>query len=135
MSGEKPYINIGTEKASLFLNMSKRLINILERNPLLYYSVEESLKCSSQGYYTAGILAYSQLYNVLGLEAPEERHRVAHELLRHRPTKDTYESMLETIKYVTEMAYISEADKFEGSRNEFHRDLYSAWEKVLPTLT
>jgi hypothetical protein len=133
MSGEKPLINIGTEKSCLFVHLSKQLINILERNQFLHPAVEESLKCATEGYYAAGILAYSQIFNCFGIAAPEARHKVAHEFLQHQPTKETYDSLLETIKYVTEIAYTREADKFNGTREAFHQTLLSTWEKYMVT--
>lgn len=129
MNQGKPYINIGTEKSCLFVLISKRLINILEKNKLLYFAIEESLECASRGYYAAGILAYSQLFNCFGIKAPESRHKVAHEFLHHRPTAEIYDSMLFTIKYVAEVAYIKEADKFTGSREEFHKKLFTLWKE------
>lgn len=133
MGGDKPYINIGTEKSCLFIHLSRRLIKILENNPFLYSAIEESLKCASEGYYAAGILAYSQTFNCFGVKTPEARHRIAHEFLQHKPSQDTYEVLLETLKYVAEVAYVQEVDKFKGSREEFHKELYVAWEEYMNT--
>lgn len=131
MSGSKPYINIGTEEACLFVYLSKKLIKILEQNPFLYYSVEEALQCASQGYYATGILAFSQIFNCFGVKTPEARHKVAHEFLLHKPSKETYDKLLITLKYVTEVAYINEVDKFDGDREKFHKKLYSLWEDYI----
>lgn len=127
MTQGKPYINIGTEKSSLFIHLSRRLINVLERNEFLHSAMEEALQCATQGYYAAGILAYSQFFNCFGIAAPEARHRVAHEFLQHKPAKETYDSLLETVKYVAEVAYIQEADKHGGDRGQFHDELLSLW--------
>jgi len=127
----KPFINIGTEKACLFLNLSRRLIKVLEQNEFLYFAIEEGLKCASQGYYAAGILAYSQCLNCLGIETPGARHRVAHEFLRHTPSLKDYEAILGTLKYAAEVAYIQEADKHDGDRDNFHKELYASWEKFI----
>ena len=58
---EDVYINIGTEKACCFVINSKHLMGILKRFPLLYYAIEEGVLCAKQGYYSAGILAFSQV--------------------------------------------------------------------------
>lgn len=125
----KPFINIGTGKACLFLNLSKRLIKVLEKNKFLYYAIEEGLECASHGYYAAGILAYSQCLNRFGIEAPKARHKIAHEFLLHKPSRKDYKAILELLKYVAEVAYIKEADKYKGDRNDFHKELISLWEK------
>lgn len=131
MNGGIPQINIGTEKSCLFVHLSRRLIKILENNPFLYYAIEEALECADEGYYAAGILAYSQTFNCFGIKAPEARHKVAHEFLQHKPSQDTYEGLLETLKYVAEVAYVQEVDKFKGSREDFHKELYTAWEEYM----
>jgi hypothetical protein len=133
MNKGKPYINIGTEKSCLFVHLSRRLINILQRNEFLHTAVEEALLCASQGYYAAGILVYSQIFNCFGIEAPKARHKVAHEFLRHKPSKESYEVFLETLKYVAEVAYIREADKSKGTRDKFHEELLVIWKKYLKT--
>ena len=124
----KPFINIGTEKACLFLHLSKRLIKVLEKNKFLYYAIEEGLECASHGYYAAGILAYSQCLNCFGIETPEVRQKIAHEFLLHKPSRKNYEEILELLKYVAEVAYIKEADKYKGDRDDFHKELVSLWE-------
>ena len=85
------YVNIGTQKCCLFVRMSYFLLRKLQIYPLLYYAVEEGLQCAKEGYYAAGIMALSQLLNVLNEGAPEARHRVAHELVERRPSKAEYE--------------------------------------------
>ena len=131
----KPYINIGTEEASLFVHLSRRLINILDKNPFLYFSIEEALQSASQNHYAVGILTFSQIFNCFGVKAPEARHKVAYEFLQHKPTKETYDGLLETLKYVTEVVYIEEADKFEGNRDDFHNELFAIWEEYIKTHT
>lgn len=131
MDKGKPYINIGTEKSCLFILLSRQLINILERNPFLYSAIEEGLQCASQGYYAAGILAYSQTLNCFGSQTPNERHEVAHEFLQHTPSQESYEKIIEMLKYEAEVSYIREADKFKGERDNFHKDLYILWEEYM----
>jgi hypothetical protein len=131
MKGEKPYINIGTEKSCLFVLLSKRLIRILENNTFLYYSIEETLMCASKGYYAIGILTYSQIFNCFKIKTPNARHKIAHEFLKHKPSKNVYENLLEELKHITEVAYIEEADKFKGSREDFHKELFASWQKYI----
>jgi len=133
MTGSKPYINIGTEKSSLFVHLSRRLINVLDKNQFLYFSIEEVLQSASQGHYAVGILTFSQIFNCFGVKASEARHKIAHEFLQHKPTKETYSGLLETLKYITEVVYIEEADKFKGTRDEFHNELFAIWEEYTKT--
>lgn len=79
------YINIGSEKACFFVKSSIFLVRQLKAKPVLYYAVEEALRCASQGYYAIGILAFAQLLNVFNKKTPQARHIVAHELLTTRP--------------------------------------------------
>ena len=102
-----PHLNIGTEKSCLFVYLSKHLIGVLKRNPLLYYAVEESLTCAERGYYSAGILTFSQMLNQFNGKTPSARHEIAHEFLQKRPTKKTYESILEQLKLAMEIKYIA----------------------------
>lgn len=87
----KLYINVGSEKCCLFVKMSSFLLRALERNPLLYFAVEEALECAKIGYYAIGILTFSQLLNLFNRKTPASRHVVAHQILRQRPTKPVFE--------------------------------------------
>lgn len=83
----------------------------MERYPLLYYSVEESMECAKMGYYSAGILTYSQLLNLFNKQTPSERHEVAHKIFIKRPSQDSYNRILEQLKQAA----------LEQQRKEFSR--------------
>ena len=125
----KPSINIGTGKACLFLPLSKQLIQILKRKRFLYFAIEESLKCAKRGYYSAGILAYSQCLNCFNKKVPKARHRVAHNFLEYKPNLEEYDNILETLKYVAEVAYVKELDRSKKSREDFHKDITFEWQE------
>jgi len=96
------YINIGTEKCCLFVKMSTFLLNRLERYPLLFYAVEESLECAKLNYYGIGIIAFSQLLNLFNEQTPPERHEVAHEFLTVRPSRCNFDRIVGQFKDAAE---------------------------------
>ncbi len=123
----KPFINIGTKNSCLFLNLSKRLIEILKRNPLLYFAIEESQKCASIDCYSAGILACSQILNCYGKKTSPVRHKVAHEILINRPNKKDYEAIFKQLKSAAEESYFNELDGSKKNKEKFNRDLVFEW--------
>ena len=92
------YINIGSVKACFFVRVSLFLVRELGKKPMLYFSVEEAIKCASMGYYGIGILAFSQLLNVFNRRTPSARHMVAHEFLVARPSKEVFDEVVEAVK-------------------------------------
>ena len=127
------YINIGTQKCCLFLRMSFFLIRKLKKHPLLYYAVEEGLQCARGGYYAAGIMALSQLLNVLNERTPEARNRVAHELLQGRPSKADYEATLQQVKEAAQRRYANELAK-QADATQYHQRLVRDWETLMQGL-
>ncbi|HOF50640.1 MAG TPA: hypothetical protein PLH22_03135 [Candidatus Colwellbacteria bacterium] len=123
----RPFVNIGTEKSCLFISLSSQLINILRKNPFLYFATEESLLCANQGYYAAGILAFSQLLNCLNEKTPKERHKVAHEFLKYKPKREYYEKLFKLLENASESIYLRELKKSRKSDDEFNREIFNLW--------
>jgi len=128
-----PYINIGTVKSCLFLHMSSFLCSRLEKYPQLYYAIEEGMECSKIGYYAAGILALSQLLNVLNTSTPEERNKVAHEFLHRRPEKTDFNRVIQQVKDVAQSLQHKEL-KRENDTKEYMQRLVSQWTNLLKSL-
>jgi len=120
------YINIGSEKACLFVKTSIFLIKTLERHPLLYYAIEEALECAKLGYYGIGILTFAQLLNLFNKNTPESRHMVAHEFLKQRPSEDMYNTIVESLKNVATDRSNQEIAKTKSIEN-YHKKLEEAW--------
>ncbi len=128
-----PYINIGTVKCCLFLHMSLFLCSRLEKYPQLYYAIEKGMECSKMGYYAAGVLALSQLLNVLNTSTPKERHKVAHEFLCRRPEKTDYDRVIQQVKDVARSLQRNELKK-EKDTKEYLERLVSKWTDLLKSL-
>lgn len=135
------FINIGTVTSCLFVKMSLRFLKLLQRNPLLYFAVEEALECAKIGYYGIGIIAFSQILNSLNKTTPASRHVVAHELLRHRPDKYAYECALENLKMTaseqSERELGKSTDKVSYRRRvaeEWHALVYELHSDRVPSL-
>jgi hypothetical protein len=127
------YINIGTVKCCLFVKMSTFLLRAIVHNPLLYFAVEEALECAKIEYYCVGVLTFSQLLNVFNCETPASRHAVAHEILRTRPTKQTFEEVVEAFK----SAASEQSDRESGkcrSVADYKRNIVSEWEAFIKNL-
>jgi hypothetical protein len=128
------YINLGSEKACLFVEVSVLLVRRLERYPLLYFAVEEALECSKQGYYGIGIIAFSQVLNVVfNEETPAIRHEVAHELLQRRPTKENLDSLIEQLKNAAGERANRERQK-AASLPEYEARVMEDWAKLIAKL-
>ena len=119
----KPYVNIGTEKSCFFVPMSLYLCHQLQKHPLLYYAVEESLECSKLGYYSSGIIAFSQILQLLKEKVPMARHKVAHEILKGRPSKGDFDDIRQQVKQAVWEIYERER------RGKDDPEVY--WQKVL----
>lgn len=92
------YLNIGTDKSCLFVRMSRFVLKRLQQYPLLYFSVEEALECAKIGYYGIGIMAFAQLLNLLSESTPDERHLVSHKFLEWRPSKQSFDAIVDEFK-------------------------------------
>lgn len=110
--------------------MSKYLIEVLRKYPLLHYAVEESLLCAKMGYYGIGILAFSQLLNQLNKRTPDARHEVAHEFLKVRPTKGIYEGILEEFKKAASERSDSELEKSQNIQH-YQQELVGSWDQLM----
>ena len=99
---DKLYINIGTPKACLFVHMSNKLLNQLRIFPFLYDAVEEALISFKDNYYSIGIIIWYELlyrvFNSNNRDDSERRNIVAHDILKIRPTKESYEKLLYRLK-------------------------------------
>lgn len=127
------YINIGSEKCCCFVRMSMLLITQLDKNPFLYYAVEEALECAKNGYYSTGILTFSQLLNLLHKKTPAERHLVAHDILQFRPTKESYEKIEEAFKNTATHQSITEQSR-RSSQQEYNGQLTQKWNELIAKL-
>jgi len=123
-----PYINIGSEKACLFLHMSKFLMMNLTTRPKLYYAIEQALKTAEQGYFDSGVLAFSQLLNLFNQKTPDQRHVVAHEFLEQQQDEDTFNVILNKLKLVAEYRQEKEIRKHKLGRKKYFQDLHAEWE-------
>jgi hypothetical protein len=127
------YINIGTVKSALFVRMSTFLIRRLEKYPLLYFAVEESLECARNGYYGIGIVAFAQLLNVMNEETPDSRHLVAHEFLERRPSKEAFDSVVEKFKESAAQRSDQESRKYD-TVDDYGRKIAQEWETFITKL-
>ncbi|NUJ98012.1 hypothetical protein HGA92_04475 [Candidatus Gracilibacteria bacterium] len=131
------YINIGTPNACLFVFMSKKLINGLHKNPFLYYAVEEALISAKNGYYSIGIIIwYDLLKDVLQKNSQQDtgkRNISAHDILKTRPTKESYDELLEKFKLETKKQYEKEFLKSQD-KNLFVNNLEYEWQSFIKEL-
>jgi hypothetical protein len=110
-----------------------RLLEELDKKPLLYYSVEEALECAKIGYYGIGIIAFSQLLNLFREKTPEHRHLVAHEFLRQRPSKEMLEETVAAFKN----AASKQSDRECRKRNDipaYQQLLFKKWKELIKKL-
>jgi hypothetical protein len=128
------YINIGTKKSCLFVTLSMLLIKQLDKNPFLYYAVEEALECAKNNYYASGILAFSQLLNLFNEKTPKDRHIIAHEILRHRPTKEMYEQIIEKVKNASIAINVREMKRHDDIK-KYEQKILKAWNDLMSKLT
>ena len=110
--------------------MSEYLIDVLRKYPLLYYAVEEAMLCAKMGYYCAGILTFSQLLKQFHKKTPASRHDVAHKIFKVRPTKNTFESILEEFKKAA-----SDRSKHECAKcsniEEYQQKISASWKRLM----
>lgn len=125
-NGTSYSINIGTEKACLFIGMSRHLVNVLKKNPFLYFAVEESLLSAKQGWYSIGIIAYAQILNTLNQKTPQKRHEIAHRILRMQPSKSDYEAVLDKLKKAAQERCVAEFSKAKD-KEKYREELLAEW--------
>ena len=127
------YINIGSEKSCLFVKMSLFLIKVLEKRPLLYYATEEALECAKSDCFGIGIIVFSQLLNIFNKPAPESRNIVAHEILEQRPTKETFDSIVESFKEAASERSKQEIADFEDVE-KYQQKIAEDWKLLVKSL-
>ncbi|MGD0784477.1 MAG: hypothetical protein ABR969_01535 [Sedimentisphaerales bacterium] len=127
------YINIGTKKCCFFVKISIFLIEKLEKYPFLYYAVEEALECAKNEYYAIGIITFAQLLNIMNKKTPDSRHLIAHEILKVRPTKATFEKIKQEFKMAASEYNEREIVKYKNV-SEYQNLVFLKWDKFLKTI-
>ncbi|MBT9168982.1 MAG: hypothetical protein DDT19_02334 [Syntrophomonadaceae bacterium] len=126
----KYWINIGTEKCAVFVRMSKRLLHILEKYTLLYRAIEEGvISAEKHKYYAAGILAFSQMLNVLNEAASKDRHDVAHNFLKITPKESSYRGIGKKLKIKLEEIAEEELNS-SVDKTKYFKELQDLWKKI-----
>ena len=110
-----------------------RIMILLENNPFLYYAVEEAIECAKNDYYASGILAFSQLLNALNEKTPKDRHIIAHEILRNKPTKEMYEEIKAKVEKAADDINISEIKKHRDIK-EYEQKIQNRWRELMAKL-
>lgn len=129
--GGTPYINIGDETYAVFVPMSMHLLNIMRRYPLIHSAFVEGAKCAKQGFYAAGILAYSQLLKEFSEEEPEERNRVGHEFLKKPPSQENYTAVMEQFDEVAKKKTINEFFRHQNNEKVYKEELVKQWNALI----
>jgi len=127
------YINIGSQKCCFFVEISIFLINQLEKHPLLYYAVEEALECAKHGYYAIGIITFAQLLNLMKKKTPQSRHLIAHEILKVRPTKATFEKIKQEFKIAASEYNEREIAECQNI-SRYQKLVFQKWNKFLKAI-
>lgn len=131
---KKYYINIGTSKSCCFVCMSNRLLNQSRAFPLLYEAVEEALVSYRNGYYSIGIIIwYELLKSILHANSKKDKSKrniPAHDILKERPTKKSYEELLDKFKTEAKKCYFKELAKSQN-REAFNKKLEDNWVKFI----
>lgn len=134
----EPSINIGTPKACLFVIMSNRLLNELRKHPFLYDAVEEALISEKNGYYSIGIIVwYELLKSVLHANSKQdsdERNIPAHDILKVRPTEESYNKLLSKFKEKSKKCYLKEVSKAEN-KEAYNSQILHKWDKFIKELS
>jgi hypothetical protein len=128
------YINIGSRKCCFFVKISIFLINQLEKHRFLYYAVEEALECAKNGYYAIGIITFAQLLNIMKKKTPRSRHLIAHEILKIRPTKDSFETIKQEFKKAASEYNNREMVKYENI-SQYQVHVFQKWNTLMEKLT
>jgi hypothetical protein len=129
----KKYINVGTEKSCFFLRISKTLINVLKKNPLLHHAVEEGVIVAERyNYYAAGILVLSQLGNTLNIKNPKERNEVAHDFLEIIPKEESYNRIKIELKTELEKMADDELSRrvTEDKKEKYFPEIQRLWSSL-----
>ena len=131
------YINIGTPKACLFVFMSNKLLNELCKYPLLYDAIEEALISAKNGYYSIGIIVWYELLKSIlhgnSREDAGERNIPAHDILKVRPTKKSYDDLLSKFKKEAKARYLKEVAKIKD-KDVYNTNLLNEWGKFMKNL-
>ena len=109
------------------------IIKQLERNPFVYYAVEEGMECAKNNYYVSGILTFSQLLNLLNEKTPKDRHIIAHEILQKRPTKAMYEKIKSSVEKAADEINIKEINKHNDIK-QYEQKLLQEWSELMVKL-
>lgn len=121
----KMYLNIGNEKSSLFLPASLLLVGVFRRLPMVFDAMEEATQSAERGYYSAGIVAFTQALHQFKVEAQEERHDVAHRLLEVKPTRKGYDRLHKLLEDAADRQQAKELARFAGA-DEYYEKLSDA---------
>jgi len=128
------HINIGTPKACLFVFMSNKLLGELRRYPLLYYAVEEALISAKNGYYSIGIIVWYELIKSIvhasSKKDANERNIPAHDILKIRPKKESYENLLNKFEEEAKKCYLKELSKAKNNE-AYTSNLQNDWKKFI----
>ncbi len=128
---ETPYINIGTEKSCLFVHMSLHMIKHLEMYPLLFYAVEEAMKCAEMEYFAAGIIIFSELScKIFNVKKPHSRNTVAHEPYKYRPQKTSYDNILKKFEDAAKRKYEEEFFNRKKDQKNYHEQIRQRWNEL-----
>ena len=123
----KDWINIGTEKCCVFVRMSKYLLHTLKKYPCLHHALEEGVVSAEKNkYYAAGILAFSQILNVLQEKTPKDRHTVAHKFLEIIPKESSYREIAKKVKIKLEEIGDKEL-KVAKDKDIYFKELQELW--------
>jgi len=126
----KDWINIGTEKCAVFVRMSKRLLRVLQKYPLLHRAIEEGvISAEEHKYYAASILAFSQILNVLNEATPKERHDVTHKFLEIVPEEYSYRKIGKKLKIKLEEIAEEELNS-SVDKAKYFEELQDFWKKI-----
>ena len=124
------WINIGTEKCSVFVRISKYLLHILRKYPLLHHAIEEGvISAERHRYYSVGILAFSQMLNCLNESTPKTRHTVAHDLLKIIPKESSYREISKQVKVKLEKIAEKELKK-SMDKMKYFEELQKLWQSL-----
>jgi len=132
------YINIGNDKSCLFVRMSNMLLNKWREFPFLHSAVEEALFSAQQSHYSIGIIVWYELLkdvlNASNQDDSTERNIPAHDILVIRPTKESYEKLLNKFKEEAEKRCLKEWTK-AGDKEKYIQSVLDNWEDFKPLLT
>lgn len=101
---------------------------------MLYFAMEEAARCAQDGYYSAGIIIFAQLLNVLNEGTPDDRHKVAHSVLKERPTREAYDAIVSQVLKVAKKIQNSEISKYSDTK-AFELEIVEKWNLFMTRLS